>query len=502
MKILSATQLKEADKYTIDNEPILPINLMERAAGLCANRIMELSSPAAIHYVFCGKGNNGADGLAIARMLASAKRKVEVFVIEYTDQSTGEFATNFKRIDTQSFATIHSIKKTTEIKLPKKENTIIIDALIGTGINKPVEGLLAEVIDFINQSGIPVISIDMPSGLPCDSNTASETIIKAGKILSFHAPKLTFLFADFYQYAGDFEILDIGLIRSFTETLPGNYAILTKQIIKNLITSRPKFSHKGTFGHALLLAGSKDKMGAALLAAKACLRSGAGLLTTHIPSCGCQSMQTALPEAMVNIDDNKDYISAYPHIIAYSAAAIGPGIGKEKETAQVLKVLIQETKTPLVIDADAINILAENKTWISFLPSGTVLTPHPKEFDRLCGTHTSDFERLQTCKEFAFKHKLIIVLKGTYTAIVCPDNRVFFNSTGNAALAKGGSGDVLTGIILGLMTRGYNPQTASMIGVYLHGLAADLYTKKYSRETMLAGDLINILQTAFTIIED
>ncbi len=495
MKIISAQQFREADKHTIQNEPIASIDLMERAAKACACRIAEITSPQTTYSVFCGKGNNGGDGLAIARLLSEMKRKVKVFIVNHSENESKDFTANFQRLEKLNFANIHKINSAKEINL--NENTFIIDALVGTGINKAVDGLLAEVIDFINDSKLLVISIDVPSGLSCDTKPNHKHIIRAGKTLTFQRPKYTFLFADFYPYVGNFEVVDIGLNEKFIEEQNSTNFIVTRKNIAHLLIHREQIAHKGTYGHALLLAGSKGKIGAALLGAKACLRSGAGLLTTHLPACGYTILQTALPEAMVSIDATEDYISACPKTENYSAIAIGPGIGTDKATEQSLKVLIQECTVPLVLDADALSILAQNKTWLSFVAPNTILTPHPKEFDRLCGAHTSDFERLETCKDFAFKHKIIVVLKGAHTAVVTPDKKVFFNSTGNPALAKGGSGDALTGIILGLLARGYEPIHACMIATHIHGYAADLYVKKFSEESMLASDLIELLPVAF-----
>jgi hydroxyethylthiazole kinase-like uncharacterized protein yjeF len=416
MKILSAQQIQEADAYTIKHDPIFSIDLMERAAKACALRIAEITHSDSTYLIFCGKGNNGGDGLAIARLLAEMKRKAEVFVINHSDNASEDFKTNLVPLETQRLAKIQNIRSHAELVSTSvsgriEKNIFIIDALLGTGLNKPVEGLLAETIELINSSTLPVISVDIPSGLFCDEKPLHKHIVRAGKTLSFQRPKLTFLFNDFAQYVGEFEILDIGLNEGFIESQPSDYFFLHSEDIRALLATRQRFSHKGSYGHALLVAGSTGKSGAAVLAAKACLRSGAGLLTAHLPSSACAVMQTALPEAMVNADENADIISSLPKNQNFSAIAMGPGTGASKETAQALKFLIQNAPAPLVFDADALNILAENKTWISFLPPGTILTPHPKEFDRLCGAHTSDFERLQTARQFAQKNNLIIVLK-------------------------------------------------------------------------------------------
>ncbi|MGZ3866654.1 MAG: NAD(P)H-hydrate dehydratase [Bacteroidia bacterium] len=497
MKILSASLIREADAFTIKTEPVSSIDLMERAAAACANKIAGLTGPNTTYYTFCGKGNNGGDGLAIARLLAGMGRKVEVFIVEYSPKQSNDFSINLNRLKEIGSVKITAISIAKQIPSFINKDAIIIDALLGTGVNKSVEGLLADTIEFINSSNCPVISIDVPGGLYCDDKTPHQHIIKAAKTLTFQRPKFSFVFAENYKYIGSFEILDIGLNENFIEQQDSSNFYITHNDIRLLIEHRSQISHKGNFGHALLLAGSKGKIGAAVLASRACLRSGAGLLTTHVPECGYNILQTSLPEAMVSVDDEKKFISGCPNTEKYTAIAAGPGLGDEKATQQVLKVLIQQSGAPLVLDADAINILSENKTWLSFLQPKTILTPHPKEFDRLTGKHTSDLERLESCKAFAQRYDLIVVLKGAHTAIVFPDKKVFFNSSGNAALAKGGSGDVLTGIILGLLSRGYSPEQACLIAVYIHGYAADLYVKKFSDESMLSSDLIELLPVAF-----
>ena len=493
MKIISAEQTRETDKYTIQQEGITSLDLMERAALACVKSITRLSTPFITFAVFCGKGNNGGDGLAIARLLAAMHRKVNVYVIHHSDKESPDFATNLKRLEEQKLVTIYKIHKINEL-MALNNHPIVIDAMLGTGIYKPAEGLLAEVIGFINHLGLPVISIDMPSGLFCDEKNTTKDIIHAHRTLTFQRPKFSFLFADTYPYVGIFEILNIGLDEDFIESQDCNHYFITPEAIHALLKPREKYANKGTYGHALLLAGSKGKMGAAILSAKACLRSGVGLLSVCTPAHGYVPMQTALPEAMVITDAHDDYITACPDLAVYAAIGMGPGIGQEKETAQALKVLIQQSAAPLVLDADALNILSENKTWISFLPPHTILTPHPKEFDRLTFTHTSAFDRLQTCKEFALKHQLIVVLKGAHTSIVLPNRQVFFNSSGNAALAKGGSGDVLTGMILAYLAKGYSQEEAALIAVYLHGAAADGYVKTNNPESMLASDLVDMLK--------
>ena len=498
MKILSAAQIREADQQTISKEPIASVDLMERAAAACVQYIIEQSEPQSSFCIICGKGNNGGDGLAIARMLAHASYKVSVQILEYTSSSSADFDANLALLANIPGLHVKHIEYADELKINDDKHTVIIDAILGTGINKPVEGLIAEVIDKVNKSAQTIISIDVPSGLPVDEPMPKKwPVIQATTTLTFQQPKLMFLLPESGEYVGEMKVLDIQLDKAFIDSVDSQYYFVQDGDISPLLMKRKKFSHKGSFGHSLLIAGSYGKMGAAVLASHACLCSGTGLLTAHIPSCGYDILQTSLPEAMLSMDNNTEHISVMPSLEAYTAIGMGPGIGKDADTARVLKLLIQSAFANLVIDADALNIISENKTWLAFLPARTILTPHPKEFDRLTKVHTSSYERLKSAQTLAHKHSIIIVLKGAYTAVVLPDRSVRFNSTGNPALAKGGSGDVLTGIITALLARGYEAADAATIGVYLHGLAADIAIEDIHPESLLASDVIAHISDAF-----
>ena len=501
MKILSAAQIRQADQYTISHEPIASIDLMERAASACVEYILESNKPDTRYIVVCGKGNNGGDGLAIARMLKHADQHVDVYIVEYTATSSADFITNLGLLRNIPSLSLHYINNANELAISNDEHSVIIDAIFGTGINKPTDGLVADVISSINKSGKPIIAIDVPSGLPIDETMPSKwNIVKASLTLTFQLPKLSFLFPEGGEYVGVLKVLDIGINKKYIESVESQYNFLQDKDISALLLPRSRFSHKGTFGHSLIISGSYGKMGAAVLSSHACLSSGTGLLTTHIPKCGYEIIQAALPEAMSSIDSAIGHISTLPSLEPYTSIGIGPGIGKQPDTAQVVKLLIQSTPCPLVLDADALNIISENKTWLGFLPPRSILTPHPKEFDRLTEKYTDSWKRLKSAQELAHKYSIIIVLKGAYTATVMPDKSVWFNSTGNPALAKGGSGDVLTGIITGLISRGYEPSDAAFLGVYLHGLAADLAVLDINPESLLASDVIAYISEAFNYL--
>jgi hydroxyethylthiazole kinase-like uncharacterized protein yjeF len=503
MKILTSDQIREADHYTIVHEPVSSIDLMERAAKTCTDWL--ISSPflkaGKVVHIFCGLGNNGGDGLAIARLLSEKEFSVYVYIIRYSDQSSGDFNANEARLQDIAAVKVMDIYSAKDLEKLKISESVVIDAIFGSGFNRVLEEFPAEVINFINKIPLAVIAIDIPSGLSTDlSFKVGKACIRAAHTLTFQAPKLLFMFAEYFKYIGEFTILDIGLDRDFLSqaTTINNYTTLTEA--KAIIKPRSKFSHKGTYGHALIIAGSYGKIGAAVLASGSCLKSGVGLLTTHVPGCGYEIMQTALPEAMLSIDSNDHFVSILPAIEKYSAIGIGPGLDQHKQTQAVLKILIQNSSVPLVLDADALNMLSENKTWLSFLPKNSVLTPHPKEFERLAGKAKSDYDRYEQLRDFAFKFSLYVVLKGAHTAIACPDGMVYFNSTGNPGMSKGGSGDVLTGIIAGLLAQGYSAKESAILSVYCHGLAGDIASEINSQQSMSATDIIKNMGNAFKII--
>lgn len=497
MKILSAPQLREADEYTIQHEPVASIDLMERAAAKCvAWLVQHIESDTHVH-VYCGPGNNGGDGLAIARMLFENGYKVSVSVISSSKYSP-DFSINEQRFRSVTASDVNYITDASELESPGSD-AVVIDAIFGSGLNKPVEGVFAEAIYRINRSRARVISIDLPSGLFADDNSTNkgEGVIRAWRTLTFQSPKLAFMFPGGGSYVGEFVVLDIGLSRDYLAKADSKDHFITKHDVVSLLRPRAKFSHKGSYGHALIIGGSYGKMGAVVLSAEGCIRSGVGLLTVHVPQCGYQVIQSAVPEAMASVDNGDHFITAMPRSGSFSAMGLGPGLGTNDRTKTMLKLLVQDSKVPMVIDADALNILGENKTWISFLKGGTILTPHPKEFERIAGGWTNDEERHQLHRNFAVKYNVYVVLKGAHTAVACPDGNIYFNSTGNPGMATGGSGDVLTGIITGLLAQGYNPRDASVLGVYLHGLAGDLAAAQGSEESLAAGDIAKELGQAF-----
>jgi ADP-dependent NAD(P)H-hydrate dehydratase / NAD(P)H-hydrate epimerase len=502
MKILNASQLKAADAYTIENEPIASINLMERAAQACEEWLMAHYSPVTRFVVVCGMGNNGGDGLAIARLLHEKRRDTCVFIAPYFSNATADFIENRKRYEQINKEGLKEIRDGWMEHFKNIDNykpVVIIDAILGSGLSRPAEGELGELLLQINSLHYPVIAVDMPSGLMMDGNsgTGKIPIIKATVTLTFETPKLSFLFAENYQFTGEFQVLDIGINKPFLNSQKTSDYFTVGSDMTPLLKKRNRFSHKGNYGHAFLIAGSYGKTGAAVLGAKSCLRAGAGLLTVHIPKCGYSILQASVPEAMSDMDEDDFIFSGIKHPLPYSAVAVGPGIGTDLRTQQALKILIQETHVPMILDADALNILSENKTWLHFIPKNSILTPHPGEFARLAGKTFSGYDAHILQKEFAVKFGVYLVLKGAYTAIATPEGDVYFNSTGNPGMATAGSGDTLTGILLGLCAQGYAPKQAAILGVYLHGLAGDFAEEESGQEALMAGDITHHLGAAF-----
>ena len=496
MNLYSTAQIKEWDAYTIQHEPIASIDLMERAAHKCVEWILANKNSQTAFRIFCGKGNNGGDGIAIARLLFEKNIKSEVYILEIGKLGSDDFQANLQRLH-ELPVTIHFIQ--TADHFPEMfPNEIIIDALFGSGLNKPLEGLSQELVNHLNSSPNEIISIDLPSGLFADQSSKTYTVIEANDTLSFQSYKKAFLVAENEAFIGNVHILDIGLHPDFLKTNKADQQLLDQKIIKQIFQPRRSFAHKGSYGHALLIGGSYGKIGALVLAGSAALRSGAGLVTTYLPACGYSIIQSSIPEAMAVTDPDESMITTLPeNLDKYSAIGVGPGMGTNRQTREAVFHLLKSFSKPIVIDADALNALAVEPGYLKTLPRGSILTPHPKEFDRLFGSSENEFERISKAIQKAQELNIIIVLKGHHTLVAMPDGKNFFNNTGNAGMAKGGTGDVLTGIITALCAQEYKPGDAALLGVYLHGLAGDLAAAALSKEAMTAGDLIRFLSPAF-----
>lgn len=497
LKILPVEKIREADAYTVANEPVSSLDLMERAAYACFHWIEKMADTERQFKVVCGTGNNGGDGLVVARLLHGQGFKVELYIVRYSKESTPDFEANFNRLADMPGLIINEVyEQEPEIELG--EDDIVVEALLGSGLSRPISGFLAGVVEQINSSNALVIAIDMPGGLFADKPVNLKSpIVRADYTLSFQLPKAAFFIPENETFVGKWILLGIGLHEDFISNVDCEKMLIEQQDCISLHRKRSKFAHKGNFGHALLIAGKTGSFGAAIMASKACLRSGVGLLTTHVSGDGFIVMQTAVPEAMVSIDAVDNCFSTLPRLDAYNAIGVGPGIGMASETQAAFKFLIQQSSAPLVLDADAINMLAENKTWLAFLPPGSILTPHLKEFERLTSKTENHFDRLELLRAFAIRFKLNVILKGAYSVLATVGGNLYFNSTGNPGMATGGSGDVLTGIILGLLSSGYPARDACIIGMWVHGKAGDIAARRLGYEALLAGDIIDNLGKAF-----
>lgn len=498
MRIFTAKDLMAAEKESMAREGITSTELMERAADLVFRYVHALVEDTETKVkVFCGIGNNGGDGLAVSRKLIEAGVDVEVYVVNFSNKRSQDFLIQYDLIKSRTGKWPVVLNKQDEV--PGIEpGDIVVDAIFGIGLNRPVPRWVGGLIQNINDSfNYYTLSIDVPSGMFVDEPTPNGSpILKAHTTLTFHAPKLPFFFPDTGPAAGNFFVLDLDLDPEVFDEYEVVGTYIERPLIQNIYKLRNRFSHKGTYGHALLIGGSNGKMGSIYLSAAACLRVGAGMASTYIPQCGSQIMQISLPEAMVITGKGIQYIEDIKYDIEPRAICFGPGAGTNPETAEAFRDLIENAKGPLVIDADGLNLLVEDSDLFEILPAGSILTPHPKELERLIGSWENDFEKLEKAWDFSMAFDLILVMKDAFT-MTLSRGQVFVNSTGNAGMATAGSGDVLAGVITGLLAQGHPPEIAAVFGVYLHGLAGDIASREYSPEAMLAGDIVTCLGKAY-----
>lgn len=499
MKIFTSKQIREIDAYTIAQEPIPSIDLMERAALALSTWIMKRLNRNTSFLFIIGPGNNGGDGWALARILFhSGYKKIRLYLLQVSDKLSPDSEVNRNRLIEETDIKIQSISKEADFPYISKDEWII-DALFGSGLSRSLDGLSQSLVNYLNESEkAATLAIDIPSGLFSEDNSLNKgSRIQANYTLSFQFPKQAFFIADNEKYVGQWHILPIGLHPEKIDAEPSSFHYLTRNEVRDLIPERSKFSHKGTYGHALIISGSYGMMGAAVLACKAAVYSGVGLVTAHIPRLGYEIMQCSVPESLISLDESDIIFTEVNHLEKYNAIAIGPGLNIKSNTIKALINLLPKIKVPFVIDADALNILSKNRKWLGTLPANTIITPHPKEFDRLTHKHDSGYKRLLTQIEFAKKYNVIVVLKGACTSISTPAGEVFFNTTGNPGMATGGTGDVLTGIIVSLLAQGCNPVTASCLGVYIHGCAGDISMKSVGYQGVTPTRMIEKIGKAF-----
>jgi hydroxyethylthiazole kinase-like uncharacterized protein yjeF len=487
LKILDMEQVRALDAWTIEHEPVRSIDLMERACKAFVNWFVLRFDVAHRVGIVCATGNNGGDGLAIARLLANLDYPVTVWVVRGGKESA-DFRTNLESLG--------AIKPTDFVPGTKFTGCdVIIDAVFGSGLTRPAEGIFEEAIRSMNEAEATRVAVDIPSGMFADQHTTGP-VVKADFTVTFQLPKLALLLPENQEHVGEWRRLDIGLDEEFIRNAETSRYFITRKAVKKLLRPRKKFSHKGDYGHALMVTGSLGKIGAAVLASHGALRAGVGLLTVHLPGCGLDILQASVPEAMASVDAHNTVITKVPDAEAFDAIGIGPGIGQSAETVQALRNLLDAGK-PMLLDADALNLLSAHRELFHLVPRGSILTPHPKEFERLVGKWENDFDRLAKQLMLARQLKSIVLVKGAHTAVATPEGDIFFNSTGNPGMATGGSGDVLSGVLTGLLAQGYPSKETAILGVYLHGLAGDFAAREMGQQGLIAGDLVDFLPAAF-----
>lgn len=501
MRLLSAKQIREWDQYTMEHTPIASLDLMERAAKAFTRCFMHhLPNRDLPVVIFCGPGNNGGDGLAIARLLHYEGYEVSLYLCRIGSGLSPDFQANLKRLP--AYEAISQVELRPGAELPiMPGHAILIDGIFGSGLNRPVQGYWARLIQHLNQHSGPRVAIDIPSGMFADQITRSISI-EADLTISFQIPKIAFFWPENAQRVGTFAVVPIGLLPEFLETVHTRFYYFDAEMAQKNYQPRPKFGHKGTFGHALLIAGSFGMVGAAVLATKATLRTGAGLVSAHVPHCAYEILQSSIPEVIVSVDAHEHFFSNLPQLDKYQAIGVGPGLGQAGVTQNALRRLIESAQAPLVVDADALNLLAMDQDLLEQIPENSILTPHPGEFRRLFGESPNSPEQLKLLREKAMHYAVTIVLKGAYSRIALPDGRIYFNATGNPGMATAGSGDVLTGMLTALLAKGYPPETAALLGTYLHGKAGDLAAEGSHPEAMIARDIIDTIGLAYKSLQE
>lgn len=500
-KIFAVSQTAALDGYTIDKEKIKSIDLMNRAAACFTGKLLDLFRGDEFFYVVAGAGNNGGDGFVCARLLSEKGKKVRVFSLNPGGVRSADCQMSYLEF-VRNGGDCVEVERVDDLSFDGEKQGVLVDALLGTGLNRPVGGLLGEVIGRMNACGFPVVALDIPSGLMGEDNSGNNgAVIRAKWTFTFQFPKIAMMLPENYPYVGEWSVLDIGLDPDVLRDTPSRYYWLDGHVLAERLLIPQKFAHKGSQGHVLLVAGSDMMPGAAILAAGAAVRSGAGLVTVHVPKNIKNLLHVAIPEVLVDVDEDKRVFTGC-ELGAYQAVAVGPGIGRDVLTREGLHRLLKGWSGKLVLDADALNLLAENPEFWKWVPENAVLTPHPKEFERLAGKSENDFDRLNKLSIFARQHGVVIVLKGAHSVIASPVGACYFNVTGNPGMAKGGAGDVLTGVIAGLLASGHSALDAALIGVFAHGLAGDRVARRSSMRGMSVRDIVDELGCIWNVLDN
>ncbi|GAB4381053.1 MAG: bifunctional ADP-dependent NAD(P)H-hydrate dehydratase/NAD(P)H-hydrate epimerase [Salibacteraceae bacterium] len=494
LPVLNSEQARTLDEFTISNEPIASIDLMERAALACTNWIAERFDANTTFTALAGPGNNGGDALAISRLLIKRGFQVNVFSAASIDRLSDDARTNHERlkgigVETKVITTVSDVDF--------GDDTVVIDGLFGSGLNRAIGGLPAAVIDKLNNSASRVVSIDVPSGLPADREPYSGCVVQADYTLKLGLPCMSLFDPDAEKFVGHWQLLDIGLLYHLWEGAEVDFQYLDSIATYSGFFGRSKHAYKNQMGRVLLIGGSHQMPGAIQMALRGALKAGAGLVHAHVPSRVALPVQVNFPEVICTVDKCADYITSVPDVDKYDVVAFGPGAGLHPDTVGALGDLIHQQPKHLILDADGLNILSSHPHLMDKLPKQTILTPHIGEFRRLTNvSHKNFYERIEALKFFTENHNCIVVLKGAYTAMACAGKPIVFNSTGNPGMATGGMGDALTGIITGLLGQCKDPIVATLCGVFIHGLAGDMAADEIGPIGLLPTDLLQLVPKA------
>ncbi len=517
MKVASSAEMKTLDQRAIEEYGIPGVVLMENAAIQLVRVLLE-NYKQFTHgkfFIFCGKGNNGGDGFAIARHLANQGRQVNIILLAEPEKIGGDAAVNLRIAQKMGlpFQTITTSEKLLSLRQAISGQDLVIDAIFGTGLSTAVRGFYKEAIDFINELPNQVVAVDIPSGLNADTGKVEGSCIRADLTISFGLPKMAHLLTPASTHVGCLEVVGISIPPKLVEEAGIKVNWLEKKDVAGLLGSRPLDSHKGDYGHLLIMGGSEGKGGAPAMAALAGLRSGAGLVTLAVPEKVHQAIEMGLMEVMsepLNKPEKRilvesSYENLEPLLAGKSALVIGPGIGAQPETGKFLQKVIASTAIPMIIDADGLNLLALDKKILERKNAPIILTPHPGEMGRLMNIPTKEVQsnRLEVAMDLAQSTGCFIVLKGAGTIVASPQGDAFINTTGNPGMATAGTGDVLAGMVGGFLAQGLGPEEATNVGVFLHGLAGDLAAKEFGERSLIAGDMIQVFPRALqTLLND
>lgn len=492
MKIFTNDDIRAIDRLTIERG-ITSAELIARVADGVTEEIVALFPESRPTAIFAGPGNNGADALAVAARLAGKGFQPDVYLFNIGGDKLSPDCRAF-RDNLKNAPGVRLVEVTGAFTLPDLDKSfLVIDGLFGSGLRDGLTGGFMSLVRYINESGATVVSIDVPSGMFSDWNHGSinRNIIHSDLTLAIQFPRLSFLMKENAELVGKWKVLDIGLDADAIRRTQTNFQIVDASGMRRLLKQRKPFCSKADLGHALIVAGSYGMMGAAQFAAKGALRSGIGKLTVRSASWGYEVLQTTVPEALFSADPNDNIITAIPPSRNFSAVAIGPGIGTAEATISAIDTFLKSATDPIVLDADALNCISQKRALLDLLPDHSIITPHAGEFDRLFGKHATDEERLLRAIKAAEDYNILILIKGHYTALVRPDGKVYFNSSGTPALATAGSGDVLTGIIVSFLAQGYKPEVAALLGAYVHGVAGEIAAETNGIYGTTASDIAN-----------